>query len=87
MQTGVAGRLGAAAGLRGGEPEASTERLANEAAGGGAGGLRWLLCQGWQIYKQFGVPGGDEMRTKELLLAGDNKAGASPHDLPVRARR
>jgi len=24
------------------------------------------LAEGWQVYRQFGVPGGDEMRTKEM---------------------
>ncbi|CAK9041623.1 unnamed protein product [Durusdinium trenchii] len=36
-------------------------------------GWQMKLPEGWEIYKQFGVPGGDEMRTKELLLAGDSK--------------
>jgi len=39
-------------------------------------GWQMKLPEGWQIYRQFGVPGGDEMRTKELLLAGDSSKGA-----------
>lgn len=39
-------------------------------------GWQMKLPEGWQIFRQFGVPGGDEMRTKELLLAGDPSKGA-----------
>ena len=31
------------------------------------------FAQGWQIFRQFGVPGGDEMRTKETIVTASDE--------------